>query len=104
VKNKILVNKVIEKAQYDPKKVEEIINLALDGIADIIIAEGQIELSDFGEFEIVTAKPRKVRNFKTGEKHIMPEHQKVRFKASKVMKERVNDHWLKPVACHSNFW
>jgi integration host factor subunit beta len=90
MKYKNIVNKVIEKEQFDPEKVEEIIRLALDGIANIILTEGRIELSNFGEFKIVTVKARKVHNPETGEIFIKPERQTVRFKPSKIMKEKFN--------------
>jgi len=90
MKYKILVDKVVEKTQYDPEKVSEIVQLALYGIIDIITTEGQIELSNFGEFKIVTSKARKKYNLQTCETYAMPNKQKVRFKPSKIMKERLN--------------
>ena len=64
--------------------------LTLDSITEILATKGRLELRDFGIFEVRVVEARKARNPKTGAQVMLSEGRRVRFKAGKVMKERVN--------------
>jgi len=54
-----------------------------------VATEGHLELRGFGVFEVCARKASKARKPWTGEEAMVPERRRVRFKAGKVMKERV---------------
>jgi integration host factor subunit beta len=81
--------KIAEQLGVDQVLVKQIVQMTLDGIVDAIATEGRIELRDFGVFEVHVVKPRKARNPRTGAEVMVPEKRRVRFKAGKVMGERV---------------
>ena len=54
-----------------------------------VATEGHLELRGFGVFEVCARKASKARKPWTGEEAMVPERRRVRFKAGKVMKERI---------------
>jgi integration host factor subunit beta len=76
--------------------VKEAIQNLFDGIIDILVAEGRIELRNFGVFEAITRKPRQARNPRTGETVMVPERKMIRFKPGLEMAEKAEQ--LKPVS------
>ncbi len=56
---------------------------------EAIIAEGRIELRNFGVFELKARRPRKARNPRTGEKITIPASKQPKFKAGKGLKDEV---------------
>jgi len=66
------------------------VQLLLDGIAEILIARGRLELRGFGILEVRHRKSRQGRNPLTGASVSVPERKAIRFQAGKYMVERVN--------------
>jgi nucleoid DNA-binding protein len=58
-------------------------------LADVLAAEGRIELRNFGIFEVRERKAWKARNPQTGTELMAPSRKTVKFHAGKVMKARV---------------
>ena len=52
--------------------VTEIVQMLFDGITEILVEEGHIELRNFGVFKVKERKPRKARNPKTVESVMVP--------------------------------
>ncbi|MCY3018184.1 MAG: HU family DNA-binding protein [Planctomycetota bacterium] len=55
----------------------------------VLATEGRLELRDFGVFEVRVKEARKARNPRTGEEVMAPERRRVRFRAGKIMEERI---------------
>ena len=56
---------------------------------NILVAEGRVELRNFGVFEVRWRKPRNARNPRTGAKVMVPERCTIVFKPGRVMQHRV---------------
>ena len=70
-------------------QVMEVIQRVFDGITETLLAEGRIELRNFGVFEVKRRKPRKARNPRTGDRVKVPAKLVVTFKPGREMEERV---------------
>lgn len=90
-KNDIAVQiaKEMDINQTDAKRV---VQMVLDGITDVLASEGRFELRNFGIFEVVTRKPRKARNPRTGEEVMVPERKTISFKPGLMMGQRVENY------------
>ena len=68
---------------------KEIVQWTFDAIIDTLVADGRIELRNFGVFEVKQRKPRKARNPRTGERVDVEAKNVVTFQPGKEMEERV---------------
>ena len=66
--------------------VREAIQMVLDGITDVLMDQGRIELRNFGVFEVKKRKARPGRNPRTGEKVDVPERMTIKFKPGAKMR------------------
>ncbi len=66
------------------------VRMVLDTIADALVSGGQVKLSSFGTFEVRHKKARVGRNPKTMEEVPITPRRVLTFRASQVMKKRVN--------------
>jgi len=82
---------VHEKTGMTKKASEEAVSLILDTIKDSLDSGETVKISGFGVFEVRTKKARKGRNPQTGEEVIIPQRRVVSFRASQLMKERLNN-------------
>jgi nucleoid DNA-binding protein len=67
----------------------EAVQMVFDGITETLVAEGRIELRNFGVFEVRRRRARKARNPRTGESVSVPEKMVVTFNPGREMGERV---------------
>ncbi len=73
------------------KETEEIFNIFSQFIHQSLLDNRNIELRGFGSFFIKKVKEKhSARNPKTGELIYVPERNRVRFRASKKLKEIIN--------------
>jgi integration host factor subunit beta len=68
---------------------KEIVQWTFDAIIETLVAEGRIELRNFGVFEVKQRKPRKARNPRTGARVDVEAKNVVTFQPGKEMEERV---------------
>ena len=85
-----LVNAVAERTAMTQAQTAEIVQAALDAIADAIVAEGRLELRNFGVFEVKRRQPRKARDPRTGETMDVPARNVVQFRAGRTLGARVS--------------
>lgn len=69
-------------------QTKDIVQCTFDAIVQTLVAEGRIELRNFGVFEVKRRASRK-RNPRTGEKVVTPARNVVTFKPGREMEERV---------------
>ena len=66
----------------------------VDGVFAIITEEltqnGKVSINEFGIFTAADVKARTARNPHTGDEIEVPSHKKVKFKAAKTLKEKIN--------------
>jgi nucleoid DNA-binding protein len=85
-----MVHAIAAKTGVEQNAVKQIVQMTLDGIIDVIVAERRLELRDFGVFEVRMLKARKARNPRTGVEVFMHSRPKVCFKAGKIMNAKAN--------------
>ena len=85
-----LVVKIAKKTNIIQSDVAEIVQITLDSIAEELIAGHNLELRNFGVFEIKVRKSRKGRNPNApSHEVVIPERAVVKFRAGKELKDRV---------------
>ena len=85
-----LVVKIAKETGIIQSDVANIVKRTLDSIAGELISGNDIELRNFGVFEIKVRKSRKGRNPRdTKNEVIIPERAVIKFRAGKELKEAV---------------
>ncbi len=87
-----LIKRLAEKnPNLNQKDCEEIIDIFSECIESALLNNRNVELRGFGTFFIKQIKEKySARNPKTGELIYVPKKNKVRFRASKKLKELIN--------------
>lgn len=90
-KRDIVLN-IYEKTGFPQKEVRETVQLTLDAIADALSQGNNVELRNFGVFEIQVRKSRIGRNPNKPETDvIIPTRAVIKFKAGKELKEKLKE-------------
>lgn len=85
-----LVIKIAKNSELTQNQVASVVQQTLDSIAAELIAGNDIELRNFGVFEIKIRKSRKGRNPRNVKNEvIIPERAVVKFRAGKELREAV---------------
>ncbi len=85
-----LVVKIASETNLRQEDVGSVVQKTLDYISEELASGRNIELRNFGIFEIVVRKERKGRNPNQPKNEVMiPERAIVKFRAGKDLKERV---------------
>lgn len=87
---KDIVTKISKETGVVQARVFEILQLTLDQITEALAVGQDVELRNFGVFEVRLTKSRVGRNPHKPEKDVViPARATVKFKAGKVMRQRV---------------
>ena len=87
-----IVLDIYQKTNYPQNEVKEVVQLTLDAIASALSSGQNVELRNFGVFEIQVRKARIGRNPNKPEKDVViPTRAVVKFKAGKELKANLND-------------
>ena len=89
---KDIVNSLYMQIGFSKKISENLLEDVLSNIIDNLKANKKVKISNFGTFSIRKKKSRLGRNPKTKEKKIISERNVVLFKASKDLKEYINQN------------
>lgn len=82
-----IVLEIYEKSKHPQKEVREIVQYTLDVIAEALAEGRNVELRNFGVFEVQVRKSRVGRNPNKPEKDvIIPTRAVIKFKAGKELK------------------
>jgi nucleoid DNA-binding protein len=85
-----IVLHIYEKTNFPQKEVRETVQLTLDAIADALCEHRNVELRNFGVFELQVRKARIGRNPNRPEKDVViPKRAVIKFKAGKELKARI---------------
>lgn len=85
-----LINKVAENLNITQNKASTIVVTVLESIKHGIITEGKVTLRGFGSFHARHKVERIGRNPKTGEPAVISARRVPTFKASKLLKNKMN--------------
>ena len=88
---KEIVRSISDKLGITQLRTKEIVQCVFDEILETLVAEGRIELRNFGVFEVRKRAARKARNPRTGDAVQVGEKYVVVFKAGKVLEQAVQD-------------
>lgn len=87
-----IVLSIYDKTGFPQKEVREVVQLTLDTIAEALSSGRNVELRNFGVFEIQVRKSRIGRNPNKPEKDvIIPTRAVIKFKAGKELKAELKD-------------
>lgn len=83
-----IVLDIYEKTEYPQKEVREVVQLTLDAIADALRQGRNVELRNFGVFEVQIRKSRVGRNPNKPETDVViPKRAVIKFKAGKELRD-----------------
>ena len=87
-----IVLDIYQNTNYPQKEVKEVVQLTLDAIAKALSSGQNVELRNFGVFEIQVRKARIGRNPNRPEKDVViPTRMVVKFKSGKELKADLKD-------------
>ncbi len=90
-KPKIIQRLKKENSNINKKNLEKIFDVFLDQMTKSLLSKQSVEIRSLGTFFVKEIKEKKqARNPKTGEIIYVPKRNKVRFRASKRLKELIN--------------
>ena len=90
-KPKIIKELKTKNPKIKIEDLEKIFDLFLQEIIEALLNKKSIEIRSFGTFFVKEINEKKqARNPKTGEKIYVPKRNKIRFRASKRLKELIN--------------
>tara|TARA_Y100001958_G_scaffold142718_1_gene119154 strand:- start:266 stop:547 length:282 start_codon:yes stop_codon:yes gene_type:complete len=90
-KPKIIQRLKKENSNINKKNLEKIFDVFLDQMTKSLLSKQSVEIRSLGTFFVKEIKEKKqARNPKTGEIIYVPRRNKVRFRASKRLKELIN--------------
>lgn len=98
-----IVLSIYEKTGFPQKEVRETVQLTLDAIADALCDKKNVELRNFGVFELQIRKARVGRNPNRPETDVViPKRAVIKFKAGKELKARLQSLDLKGLEAENN--
>ena len=87
-----IVLDIYEKTDFAQNEVRQMVQLTFDAIADALSQGRNVELRNFGVFEVQVRKSRIGRNPKNPEVNVMiPARVAIRFKAGKALKSKLEE-------------
>jgi len=87
-----IVLEIYEKTGFPQKQVQQSVQMALDIVLDALSAGRNVELRNFGVFEVQVRKARIGRNPNKPETDVViPTRAVVKFKSGKVLKAKIKE-------------
>lgn len=87
-----IVLSIYYKTGFPQKEVRDVVQLTLDTIAEHLVKGHNVELRNFGVFEVQKRKARIGRNPNKPEKEVtIPERAVIKFKSGKELKARIKN-------------
>ncbi len=86
-----LINVVAAKTELKKASVEAVVNATLDSIIEALNNGDKVQFIGFGTFETKDTPEKDGRNLRTGEVIKIPAGKRISFKASKGLKDTVNE-------------
>lgn len=86
-----LADAVYENVGLSRSESADLVDSVFDIMTDGLIEDGTLKLSSFGSFSVRNKKERIGRNPKTGVEAVITPRKVVTYKASHVLKDRMNE-------------
>lgn len=91
VNKKEFAYKIAEEGGFYKKDAVKMVELFWDTLIDYLEEGKKVNFQGIGNFKMKTVKGREARNPKTGESCIVPDHKKVKFYASELLTEHIEN-------------
>ena len=98
---KDIVQAIAANSGRSPLEIKRIVDKTFAAIISTVVAEGRLELRNFGVFELRRRKARRARNPRTGKKFMVPAKWTVVFKPGQIVEERVERECQGAAAGHA---
>ena len=85
-----IAEQVFEKLACTKNEASDLVELTLETIKDAITEKGHVKISGFGNFVVKHKVARRGRNPQTGEEITITPRKVLTFKASQILKVRIN--------------
>jgi integration host factor subunit alpha len=85
-----LAEAVYQQVGLSRSESAELVDQVLDQIVEAVLTAGTVKISSFGTFAVREKGKRVGRNPKTGEEVPIPPRKVLVFRASQVLKDRIN--------------
>ena len=82
--------RIAEQLKFTRKESEEITELVLEVMKRVLVEEGKLKISGFGNFEVKRKKDRRGRNPQTGEEMTITARKILTYHPSVVLKNKLN--------------
>jgi integration host factor subunit alpha len=82
--------RIAEQLNFTRKESDEITELVLEVMKRVLMAEGKLKISGFGNFEVKRKKDRRGRNPQTGEALTITARRILTYHPSVVLKNKLN--------------
>jgi integration host factor subunit alpha len=82
--------KIAEQLNFTRKESEEITELVLEVMKRVLVEDGKLKISGFGNFEVKRKKDRRGRNPKTGAEMTITARRILTYHPSVVLKNKLN--------------
>lgn len=87
-----IILELCDKTGFLQKEIKNILHLTLDCIVDALVNGRNVELRNFGIFELKMRKPRVGRNpNQPAQQYKIPARKVVKFKLGKALKQKIED-------------
>lgn len=91
-KSELIADLATEHDTIDEALVDESVRQLIELMADVLAADGRVEVRGFGSFCLHHRKARSARNPRTGEQVQVAAKAVPHFKPGKALREAVNDY------------
>ena len=85
-----LADKIYGRFSCTKEEAFDLVELTLETLKEAIVKEGHVKITSFGNFTVKQKAARKGRNPQTGEEITITPRKILTFKASQVLKVRIN--------------
>ena len=85
-----IADRIAEQLRFSKKECDEITELVLEVMKRVLVAEGKLKISGFGNFEVKSKKDRRGRNPQTGEEMNITARKILTYHPSMVLKNKLN--------------
>jgi integration host factor subunit alpha len=85
-----IAERIAEQLRFSKKECEEITELVLEVMKRVLVEEGKLKISGFGNFEVKRKKDRRGRNPQTGEEMTITARKILTYHPSVVLKNKLN--------------
>ncbi|MDO4731456.1 MAG: HU family DNA-binding protein [Clostridia bacterium] len=85
------ISLVAQKADVTKKQAAEVVSAAFEAITEVLKNDDKLQITGFGTFEVKNRAERIGKNPRTKEDMVIPASKAPSFKASKTLKELLNN-------------